>query len=357
MVSVPRHNGVRSKLWTSAALAVSALLLYLALRGASWNDVAYIVRGAQLRFLAVAFALGTVAYGLRALRWKVVLSAGCKIDFLTVFWASSAGYLGNSFLPARAGEVIRSAMVSARSDLSAAYVLTTALVERAVDLAVLLALSAFVVMFSGRAHTVLFPAATLMLAAASAVLVVLFVVPATEHFWATLLERLHLPQRWRTGLLRTLQQVVLGMRAFHHPSRLFRFVTLTMCIWCLDAYSATLVGRALRMEVSLEPAFVLLAALALGSMVPSTPGYVGVFQFVTVTVLEAYGMQRSAALTYSLVLQAAAFAVITLWGLLGIWKFKALRQVHADQLLNPDEQSTSVETNRCERTPGQQALP
>jgi uncharacterized protein (TIRG00374 family) len=319
--------------WTAAAIGLAALLLYLALRGASWHEVASILRNAQLRFLGVAFVTGTLAYALRALRWKLVLSAACDIRFMPVFWASSAGYLGNNLLPARAGEVIRSAMVSANSELSQAYVLTTALVERAVDLAILLAFSALVVIVSARAPVVFFRAAAAMLAIVFAVVAILIVVPRTETFWRSALQRTRFSEPWRKRLLRMLEQVVLGMRAFHHRSRHLQFAVLTGVIWCLDACGAMLVGRSLRMDIPLEAAFVLLAGLALGSTIPSTPGYVGVFQFVTVTVLEAYGIRHSAGLTYSLVLQAAAYAVITFWGLIGIWRFRALRQVRVESRL------------------------
>jgi len=43
-----------------------------------------------------------------------------------------AGYLGNSFLPARAGEV-RSYIINSRSSLTKTYVFTTALSERMMD--------------------------------------------------------------------------------------------------------------------------------------------------------------------------------------------------------------------------------
>ncbi len=322
-------------LWTVAAFGLAALLLYLVLRGVSWSEVASILSRARIPPLAAAFGLGSLAYALRALRWKIVLTAAANLEFSAVFWASSAGYLGNSFLPARAGEVIRSAMVSARSDLSKTYVLTTALAERAVDLAVLLALSSAVVLISGKAPAALLPAGAVMLGLALTVVVVLFLVPRTERFWRMLVQQLWLPERWRAWLLRMLEQVVLGMLAFHHWSRLARFVALTVCVWCADAYGATLVARSLGMHLPLEAAFVLLAGLALGSTVPSTPGYVGVFQFVTVTVLYAYGIGHSAGLTYSLVLQAASYAVITFWGVIGICKFRSLQQVHAENPLVP----------------------
>jgi len=68
-------------------------------------------------------------------------------------------------------------------------------------------------------------------------------------------------------------------------------------------------------------ALLLIAGMGLGSALPSTPGYVGIYQFVAVTVLVPFGFSRSDALAYSLVLQAFGYVWITFWGLIGLWRY------------------------------------
>ncbi len=67
-------------------------------------------------------------------------------------------------------------------------------------------------------------------------------------------------------------------------------------------------------------AFILLAALGLASALPSTPGAVGIFQLVAVTILIPFGFSRDSALAYILVAQAGGYFVITVWGTIGIWQ-------------------------------------
>jgi hypothetical protein len=67
---------------------------------------------------------------------------------------------------------------------------------------------------------------------------------------------------------------------------------------------------------------VLLAALGLSSALPSTPGYVGVYQFVAVSVLTPFGFTQSQALVFILAYQAVNYAVICVWGLLGLWRLR-----------------------------------
>ena len=62
-------------------------------------------------------------------------------------------------------------------------------------------------------------------------------------------------------------------------------------------------------------AILLLTGLGLGSALPSTPGYVGIYQFVAVTVLGPMGIAKSQALAFILVVQAYGYIGTLLLGL------------------------------------------
>ena len=72
--------------------------------------------------------------------------------------------------------------------------------------------------------------------------------------------------------------------------------------WTRSAPSSP--GAALGFQIPLPVAFLLIAGLGLGSALPSTPGYVGIYQFVAVTVLTPFGFSRTDAIAYILVAQA-----------------------------------------------------
>jgi glycosyltransferase 2 family protein len=116
-------------------------LLYLAFRGVDWREIVRTVQGARVEYLALALCRITVASFIRSLRWRVLLSAEKSLPSGTVFWATMAGYLGNNFLPARAGEVIRTVLIGQAADLSKSFVLATALTERMMDVVALVLIS------------------------------------------------------------------------------------------------------------------------------------------------------------------------------------------------------------------------
>src|SRR5690242_3369470 len=99
-------------------LGLAAVLLFLAFRGVNWGDMIQTLRSGRIELLALAFGVITVSYFLRGMRWRVLLSAERLLHPVTVFWGTCAGYLGNSFLPARAGELIRSALIAQKANIS-----------------------------------------------------------------------------------------------------------------------------------------------------------------------------------------------------------------------------------------------
>jgi uncharacterized membrane protein YbhN (UPF0104 family) len=153
------------------------------------------------------------------------------------------------------------------------------------------------------------------------------VLPHFEGRISAILTRLPLPVRWRDWLTGIAGQCFLGLRAFHNVGRFAGFTALTLMIWGMDVCGVLMGTRALGMEVPPPVALLLLAGLGLGSALPSTPGYVGIYQFVAVTVLVPFGFPRDAALAYILLGQAMSYVVITSFGLIGMQKYRALEPV------------------------------
>lgn len=319
--------GQRAKVISVAAAGVlAAVLLYYSLRGIDWSQVGHTVSGAEPGGLVLATSLGTAALFIRACRWRILLNAEGRVNVATAFWATAAGYFGNNFLPARAGELVRSFMISSASGLDGAYVLATALAERAADAVALVVISAIVLFtlpdppqwLSGAAR----PFALLAVIGALGIALLPFLGSAGR----TAIERAPVPHAWRPRLIEMMEHALGGLRAFHDTRRFSGFLALTVVIWCVDALGAVIAADALGLPMPFAAAFLLIASLGLGSALPSTPGYVGIYQFVAVTVLGPFGFSPSDAIAYILVAQALNYVVIGFWGSLGIMRYRRARR-------------------------------
>ncbi len=300
------------------ALALAGVLLYFSLRGIEWRQVWHILSHADLRYVALAFGAATVALLLRALRWRILLRSRGPVDLPTAFWSTSAGYFGNNFLPARAGELVRTMMVSSRAGLSKTFVLTTALSERLSDAIILVVFSSVVLLTLPVRPGWFKHAATPFAIIGFAGALGIAVLPKLERLWRHLLGKVPIPHALRDKLLHVLDHILAGIRAFHDAGRLSRFLLTTVIIWVLDSIGTILGMHAVGMSVTLPLAFLLVTGLALGSALPSTPGYVGIYQFVAVSVLTPFGFTRTNAIAYILLAQALQYAMTAFWGLWGL---------------------------------------
>lgn len=301
-----------------ASLALAGVLLYYSLRGIEWLRVWNIVRGARAPVVGLALAIISFSLFLRAVRWRVLLSSAGSVPIPLAFWATSAGYLGNNLLPARAGEVVRTLIISRRSGMSKAFVLTTAFSERVVDAIVLITISAMVLLTlpekPGWLASAARPYAVLGLSGVMAIALV----PVFESSWFRLLALVPLPSRVRCQVEHALRQTLQGIRSFHDAGRLARFLLLTAVIWSLDGITTVVCAHAIGLSISLPVAFLLVAGLGLGSALPSTPGYVGIYQFVAVSVLTPFGLSRTDAIAYILLFQAMSYVIVLFWGVIGL---------------------------------------
>ncbi len=323
---VERGSRPEPRSWTTVgrwvlAVGVAALLLYKALHGVDWMRVWQTVVSARWEYLAGATLISVGSFTVRAIRWRILLNAGATTPLRlgAVFQANMAGYLGNNVLPARAGEVIRSVIVSSQSSLSRAYVLTTALSERMMDaIALVLWGSVTLSWVASKPAWMEGVAETMALLAGSGALT-LVVLPHAEGLVQRMVGWLPFPMAVKERIKVMVEQILLGIRAFHHVGRFLGFSVFTAAIWLADATGMLVAARGLRLEMHFPAAVLLLTAMGLGSALPSTPGYVGIYQFAAVTVLAAFGIGRDQALAYSLVTQALGYVIIAILGAPGLY--------------------------------------
>jgi uncharacterized membrane protein YbhN (UPF0104 family) len=188
--------------------------------------------------------------------------------------------------------------------------MATALIERVMDAGVLvLFTSAALLTFQDLPETLHRACQTFSVLSAIGILT-LFFLPHAESRLAFLTEAF-------PPLSGILERFLEGLRSLHSWTRSAQFLFLTLIIWPVDSFCGVKVAQALGFDMNFQTAMVVLAALGLSSAMPSTPGYVGVFQFVAVTVLKPFGIDKEAAIAWILLYQALGYVVQCGFGALG----------------------------------------
>lgn len=288
-------------------VGLSAVFLYLALRGLDWRALGQTLLGVRMGSLTLCVAMIALGVVLRGLRWSLI--AGRAAQAIVPFVrATNLGILGNQVLPARLGEVVRIVALKRILKSGLSESVGSSLIDRLFD-AVYLFLSAWLV--STLMAKALLPQGWLLgLGGALAVLCAGLVVVRTRRFhaWVASWSERYL-HRWS---LRpdAFVQAFNGM-----VERLTRWRSATVVIavaalvWLADYLAVLAALWSIGLDLPPVAPLLLWVMLAAGSALPSAPGFVGIYQLAAVLALAAYGVPAHQAIAVSLVLQGVALLV------------------------------------------------
>ncbi len=265
-------------------------------------------------------AWSSATYFLRALRWRVLLNTQKNILRMNVFWANMAGYLGNNVLPARAGEFIRAAYIARKESISIVFVLATGITERLVDLAVLVTIATASLFFVDSFPQSVQNALKSFAVVAVAGVVSIFLLPSLQNLIGRIFAKLpFLNPSLKLKFFEMMDHFIDGLKVIAHMQQALPFLFFTVLIWLMDGIGMMVIALSLHETLSLMQSFLFIAALGISSAIPSTPGYVGIYQFVAVAVLVPFGFTRESALALILIAQALNLLVVSFWGGIGLW--------------------------------------
>jgi glycosyltransferase 2 family protein len=303
---------MRIKIWLG--VAVSAVLLWVAVRGVNLDEVLQQLRQVHLVWLIPVLASILVRFWLTALRWQLLLRPTKRIGVHRLFAITLIGFMANNVLPARLGEFVRAYALGRSEALPASLPFATIVIERIFDGFTLL-------VFLVGGLSFLRPTRTLLWAAGLACglyLVVLasLLVIRTGHGLGLLTAVLdRLPERVGRPARRLLESFRAGLDVFGDPSAIVGTALLSIVIWVVNALGVEAMFRAFSLDLPIYASFLLLGVIAVALVLPSAPGYVGPFQAGTVQGLALLGVARETALSLSIVYHLCNYIPITIAGL------------------------------------------
>jgi uncharacterized protein (TIRG00374 family) len=292
-------------MWVAAGLGIpaSAVFLVLAVRGADLGAVWQTLRDVRVAPLLLAVGCMGLVYWLQAARWRrIAATSASQRQFVEMV---VAGVAVNNVLPGRVGDLLRARWVS-RGAYSGGRGLATVVLDRAFDLAVL----AF------------FLVATLPLVTDEpwvdrivvGSVLVLALLGAGLCAARSYTRRNPRARRAHRSLARRFARDTLeGLSEPLGTSRV-TLVALSIAAWLAWALAAILTARAVGVELSLVDAVFVTAVINLGVAIPSSPGFVGTYQWLGVSALALFGVSQEAGLAFAIAMQAVWYLPTTTVG-------------------------------------------
>ena len=128
-------------------ILISALLVYLSVRGISLQDVLNDLNKIELTYVILFLFLIILMQYLRSYRWGVILQPLEKIDQVSLFSVTSVGFLAIAAIPARMGELARPYLISQKSSVKMSSALGTIIIERVLDSFTVLGIAVLLLFF------------------------------------------------------------------------------------------------------------------------------------------------------------------------------------------------------------------
>ncbi|HEY3277822.1 MAG TPA: lysylphosphatidylglycerol synthase transmembrane domain-containing protein [Syntrophorhabdaceae bacterium] len=287
---------------TVLGFVLSIVLLYFSLKGLSYKEILLTLKHADYRLVFVPLFFIALSLSGCAFRWSKV--CGGAVRFRDTITALIIGLFVNNVLPARIGEIARGYVLSKRTGLSLTYTLSTVLADRFFDLVGLLAIT-----------FIFFPKQTLPPAVSKAIMVLvllLFIcvlglaIMSQKRFAGYVAEMLHkIKKPFFSAIALKLLDIQENLKRVSSPLNLTGFTAISIINWL--SMSTALYFVALSIGVTLDYRYVpfVCALLNMGLTVPSSPGYIGVYQFLLTNLLLIFQVPRAEAFTISILFHAS----------------------------------------------------
>jgi len=339
---VPQRWGTRNwQLWISIVFSLGFLVL--ALYNVDLMETAKALRRVNLLILGAAVASYVLSAVAKTIRWQLLLSARQAPSFGRAFSVLSIGVLVNPFLPARLGDFARAYLMGESEADSKVYVLGTVAVEKVADL--LFLLLALAVLLSQMTLPDWLAGSARGMALVLAVLAPCFVLLAWQRdFVLRMVERISrfVPSAWREGMVRQTRHGLTSLDVVRRPRLLIGLFGWSLMAWIISALTNYLVFMALELTLPFWASLLLLVVLQVGTAVPSSPGRIGVFQYLVILTLSIFAVDKNVALGYSLILYLVIYVPMVLIGGYCLWREKITWQklAEAAAMLNRRESKT-----------------
>ncbi len=299
---------------------ISALALYGAIRGLDLPTLWAALRAGHYGWMLPALLALTVSVAARTARWRILLNHPTEVPFYRLWNILNVGYLVTHLLPFRMGELARVLLLARYPQTPPGLVAMSIVVEHVLDLVAVLMLTGLALALRPEALGIGGLSWAGLALTAGALFALLLGAFRPNWVWG-LTEGLTepFPRRFRERLRREARAALSGLEVLRRPWALAGALGWSLAAWVAAGSQLYAVMGVFLAHPDWLPALWTMTALTFGMLVPSTPGYIGVVQGITVWVMGGFGIPQATAFSISVVSHALIYFYFSLLGALGLW--------------------------------------
>lgn len=327
------------------SIVVSVACLWLFARNIEWSLLGRALREANYWLIIPTIVLNVLFYVIRAIRWQGLLLHIKVTPIKKLFSITCIGFMANSVLPARVGEVLRPFLLYKKENIKFSACVATVIVERIFDMLGLIIFAAVIIILlphpspnhygayiqasSDGLSTLKEPIIHSLkkwteVSAVIGVLTItaLFFVIINPDFFKEILSRLcfFLSEKLRSKVFGFYDSFVYGLKILENKALTVWILILSLIIWIIGGAEIYLLGFSFDIHLPFLAACLIAICLALAIALPQAPGYIGVFHIAVQKSLNIFGIQSAKAQSYAIILWAISILPSIVLGFLSLWR-------------------------------------
>jgi uncharacterized protein (TIRG00374 family) len=299
---------------------ITLALIYFSFRGINWDDFAKAILKVHFVVILMLFPLGILAALVRSWRWKLLLSNIGDVSLWSSFNFMNIGYLINSVLPARSGDLVRPILLAEKIKKKKMAVVATVVVERLFDYLALLFFLLYAVINLALPLQVKRNGG-LVVIVSILILASLYVLGKNENISKKIIAILSFKnQKIRFFLQKLADDILLSIKVLTDIKKSLSLLLLSLSIVVIYILSVFLILASFDFGIrEWDAAIMLIIFISFAMIIPSSPGNFGPYQAASILSLGLFKVTKTDALAASLLLQIPSLLLNIILGSFSLW--------------------------------------
>lgn len=301
---------------------ISILFLILIFYNININQFISSIKSFNIKYALPAIIIYALSYIVRTFRWRQLLSVSKKISFLGVLKALYIGYMANTLLPARMGELYRAHIIGTEQKIPRSGALGSIVAERIFDGLTLVSLMIILIMFFYKSPLLVHICIVTSLIFLTGLTVIVFISRSENLNYSFITGILKaLPELLQNKIEKILKSFIVGLGVITSFRSLLFIIFSSICAWFLEWTTIFCIISGFDIPTKVTPLTVafLIVLVAFSTMIPSGPAFIGPYQYAFILALDLSAVPKDTALAIAIATQFIMIGPVVLIGLILSW--------------------------------------
>jgi len=300
-------------------ILISVIFLVLVFYKINFKEFFFALKKVNFFYVFLALLISLSTLFIRSIRWYYLLYPQKKVALLNLISATCVGLAMNNLFPFRLGDLIQAYFLGRKEKMSRSAIFSTVVLERFTDLIFLISIFFIVSFFFALPKQV--NITVLVIFILGLVTFFIFLIrfqEKSEKFGQKIIS--FFSRKFAERFVQLFHSFISGFKVLRQGHLLLRVFFISFILWFVYILTVYVMFFAFGINLPFSAAMFFLAIVGISVTIPSSPGYVGTWEFFGVLALSFYQINKELALSFTLVHHLLSLIEITLLGLFFILK-------------------------------------